>query len=81
MQFFGVMSFLSGIICMFLIYKEEIYFAQIMFAICMILFAISLIISLFEIQKSTNALELELSDMEGLDDGGIVDYIKKKLDK
>jgi len=80
MQFFGVMSFLFAIISMYLIYLDEMWFAHIAFAICVLLFALSLVISLLEIMRSTKALELELSDMEGLEEGGIVDYIKKKLD-
>jgi hypothetical protein len=34
-----------------------------------------------EIQLSTKALELELSDMEGLEDPTVIEYIKSKFDK
>ena len=78
MQFLGVMSFLFAISCMYLIYIDEMYFAEIAFALSIILFALSLIISLLEIQRSTKAMELELSDMEGLESEGFVDDIKKK---
>lgn len=80
MQFFGVMSFLSAIISMYSIYLDEINFANITFVICIFLFAISLVISLIEIMRSTKALELELSDMEGLEQDSLVGYLKKKLD-
>ena len=34
-----------------------------------------------KIQLSTKALELELSDMEGLEDPSVIEYIKKKFGK
>lgn len=80
MQFFGVTSFIVALVSMYLIYIEEMQAANITFAIAILLFALSLVLSLIEILQSTNALELELSDME--DDGadkGLVDYIKKHL--
>ena len=39
---------------------------------------VSLLISLVEIQISTRALEIELSDMEGLKDNTITDYFKTR---
>ena len=80
MQFFGVVSFLFCIICMYLIYINAPTGAHIFFALAMVAFIISLLLSLIEIIQSNKALELELSDMEGLEDPSIVDYIKKKLD-
>lgn len=80
MQFFGVTSFLFAIISMYAIYINEMKVANITFIICIVLFALSLIISLIEIQRSTKALELELGDMEGLKENNLVDYLKKKLD-
>jgi hypothetical protein len=44
-------------------------------------FSCSLALSLWEIQLSTKALELELSDMEGLEDPTVIEYIKSKFDK
>jgi ABC-type tungstate transport system permease subunit len=46
----------------------------------LILFTASLLVSLLEIHLSTKALELELSDIEGLEETGLVDYLKKKFD-
>lgn len=81
MQFLGVMSFLFSIVSMYLIYINDMDWARIMFATAIILFGSSLVLSLLEIQKSTKAIELELSDMEGLEDPSIVEYIKMKFDK
>lgn len=81
MQFFGVASFLFCLLCMYLIYINQISFANLFFALAMISFAFSLIISLIEIIQSTKALELELSDMEGLEDPSLVEYFKKRFDR
>lgn len=80
MQFLGVLSILTSIITMYLIYIERMTLAHFSFALSLIFFTISLIVSLFEIQISTKALELELSDIEGLEDSGLVEYLKKKFD-
>jgi hypothetical protein len=79
MQALGVLCFISCIICMYLIYIESMQWAHIMFAFSLISFVLSLCLSLVEIQKSTKALELELSDMEGLEDPSFVNYIKSKF--
>jgi hypothetical protein len=64
MQAFGICSFISCIFCMFFIYIEGALVAEILFAISLLFFIASLFTSLIEIQLSTKALELELSDME-----------------
>lgn len=64
MQAFGVLSFVFTVICMFLLFKEFLSWANIVFGLSLISLLISLIISLVEIQVSTKALNLELSDME-----------------
>lgn len=81
MQFFGVISFLLGMISMYLVYIEIFYYANLAFGLGMISFSISLVLSLVEILKSTRALELELSDMEGIKDDTLVEYIRKKFEK
>jgi hypothetical protein len=81
MQSFGVLSFVSCLLSMYCIYINVMMWADIFFAIAMLSFTISLIISLFEIVKSTKALELELSDMEGLEDPSLVQYIKSKFER
>ncbi|HWV71499.1 MAG TPA: DUF2721 domain-containing protein [Pseudosphingobacterium sp.] len=64
MQTYGVLSFVSCVICMFFIFMNWLFWAEMLFGLSLIFFTISLIISLIEIQKSTKALELELSSME-----------------
>lgn len=81
MQALGVLTFLSSILCMYLIYSELMIMAHWVFAISLFIFAASLSLSLLEIQLSTKAIELELSDIEGLDDPSVMEYIKKKLEK
>lgn len=66
MQLFGVFSFLLCVICMFLLFKGFTDAANWTFVISMVSLLISLGISLVEIQISTKALNLELSDMEGI---------------
>lgn len=81
MQTLGVISFLLAIVCMFLIYNNYLEAANIVFGLSLISFAFSLFLSLIEIQLSTKALELELSDMEGLSDPSVIDYIKRRFEK
>ncbi|MFC3197790.1 DUF2721 domain-containing protein [Parapedobacter deserti] len=81
MQAMGVLSFVTCILCMYCIYVEHDFLTELTFALSLLFFAVSLIISLLEIQVSNKALELELSDMEQSDESSLVGYIKKKLDK
>lgn len=64
MQAFGVLSFLLTVICMFLLFQEITFWANFVFGTSLFSLLISLMISLIEIQVSTKALHLELSDME-----------------
>ncbi|MCC5939787.1 MAG: DUF2721 domain-containing protein [Lunatimonas sp.] len=73
MQIFGVLSFLLCVACMFLLYQEINKAANIAFMASMLSLLVSLAISLSEIHISTNALNLELSDM--------VDVLSKKAGK
>ena len=81
MQALGVVTFLGCILCMYLIYVQFMLAANIVFAISLISFSASLLLSLLEIQLSTKAIELELSDMEGLEDPSVIEYFKKKFGK
>jgi hypothetical protein len=81
MQALGVVTFLGCILCMYLIYVQFMMAANVAFAISLISFSASLLLSLLEIQLSTKALELELSDMEGLEDPSVIEYFKKKFGK
>ena len=64
MQLFGVFSFLMCIVCMYLLFQGYTVAANWVFVASMLSLLISLMISLVEIQISTKALNLELSDME-----------------
>ncbi|MEM9326346.1 MAG: DUF2721 domain-containing protein [Bacteroidota bacterium] len=64
MQLTGVLSFFFCVLSMFLLFRDAVSYGQIVFGISLLLLLISLIISLREVQLSTKALELELSDME-----------------
>ena len=81
MQALGVVTFLGCILCMYLIYVQYMLAANVVFAISLLSFSASLLLSLLEIQLSTKALELELSDMEGLEDPSVIEYFKKKFGK
>ena len=67
MQGLGVFSFLLCVVCMYLIYSQNQEAARIIFGLSLLSLGSSLFISLVEIIKSTNAIELELSDVEELE--------------
>jgi hypothetical protein len=67
MQGLGVFSFLCCVACMYSIYRDWDKAAEYIFAISLLSLLASLVISLMEIIQSTNAIELELSDMEELE--------------
>ena len=64
MQLFGVMSLLLCVLAMFFIYLQIGEWGSLIFGVSLVLLLLSLIISVREIQLSTKALDLELSDME-----------------
>lgn len=64
MQILGVTSFVMSIATMYLIYIQQMVAARWIFAFALVLFMLSLIISLIEIIKSTESLEIELSDIQ-----------------
>jgi hypothetical protein len=64
MQAFGVISFFMCVLTMFFLYINYLIWAQTLFGISLLVLLLSLAISLIEINISTKALELELSDME-----------------
>jgi hypothetical protein len=81
MQWFSIVSFFLCVLCMFCIFGQWAMLANFLFAFSMICMLISLFLSLAEIQISTRALEIELSDIEELPSTGIMDYIKKRFEK
>lgn len=66
MQGLGALSFFCCVLCMYFIYRSWFEAANITFAAGMITLLASIVISFVEIQQSTRALELELSDIEEL---------------
>lgn len=78
MQGLGVFSFLLCVCTMYCIYVGVNAIAHILFATSMISLSVSLVFSLIEIIISTNALELELSDILDQDDESIVKELWKK---
>ncbi len=64
MQAFGVLSFFFCVLSMIFLFQEMEMAGKWVFGISLLLLLISLGISLREVQLSTNALEVELSDME-----------------
>jgi hypothetical protein len=67
MQFLGVFSFVCCVLTMYGIYEGWTKFVTYSFAVSLMSFLVSLILSLIEITQSTKALEWELSDMEELE--------------
>jgi Protein of unknown function (DUF2721) len=78
MQLLGVLSFLLAIVSMSLIYVQAVMWAEAVFASSLVVFACSLVLSMVELSQSTRSLEIELSDMEGLEDPGLMDYLRRK---
>jgi hypothetical protein len=81
MQTYGVAALLLSLLSMFFIFIQYQGVAKFIFATSLITFSISIFLSLIEIRLSTKAIELELSDMEGLEDPTVMDYLKKKFDR
>jgi hypothetical protein len=63
MQAFGIASMFSCVLCMFMIYAGLQTAGTIIFGAGLLLLMVSMALSLWEIQISVRALELELSDM------------------
>lgn len=66
MQALGVISFLFCVICMYCIFRGWEQASYWIFALSMLSFMLSLVLSLIEITLSMRALEVELKDMEEL---------------
>ena len=81
MQTYGVATLLLSIVSMFFIFIDYQAIAKTVFGISLVTFSISIFLSLIEIRLSTKAIELELSDMEGLEDPSVMEYLRKKFDR
>jgi len=71
MQSFGVLSFLCCVLCMYSIFRNWLLMAHWIFAASLICLLISIILSLIEINQSTRAISLQLSDIEELSKANI----------
>ena len=64
MQAYGVTSLLLCVVCMFVLFAGWVEVGKYIFGASLILMALSLALSLREIQVSVDALEVRLSDVE-----------------
>jgi hypothetical protein len=64
MQFWGILSILLCTVCMFVLFEGLRKLGTIIFSISIIAMTISLLISLWEIHLSVDALKLHLKDIE-----------------
>lgn len=64
MQALGVASFFGCVFCMFLLFFGLMLAAQSVFTLSLLLLMVSLGLSVWEIQMSVGALDLQLSDLE-----------------
>ncbi|MCC9606478.1 DUF2721 domain-containing protein [Blastopirellula sp. JC732] len=67
MQACGVLSLLLCTICMFVLFFDQVLVAKVTFGISLLLMALSLAISVYEIQISVDALNLQLRSLEDCD--------------
>jgi hypothetical protein len=81
MQTYGVASLLLSLLSMFFIFIQYQDIAKFIFAVSLLTFTVSILVSLLEIRLSTKAIELELSDMEGLEDPSVMEYLKKRFER
>lgn len=71
MQMMGALSFFCCVLSMYFIYRSWIDASHIIFAFGLITLLFSIVLSMIEIQQSTRALKLELSDIEELSGANI----------
>jgi hypothetical protein len=81
MQGFGILSFFCCVLCMYVIFRGMVSLSHIIFALSLIFLLTSIILSLMEINKSTKAIELELSDIEELNKSNIFSDMFRKDDE
>ena len=64
MQAFGVASLLLCVVCMFVLFLGWVEVGEWIFALSLVLMAVSLLLSFREIQVSVDALNIRLRDLE-----------------
>lgn len=67
MQMAGVFSFLLCTLSMFALFMSLELFGMVLFGISLISLSVSLVFSLWEVMISTNALNVQLQDIEALE--------------
>lgn len=63
MQTLGILSLFLCVLCMFLLYAKWLLIGEIIFGVSLIFLMISLSMSIWEIQISVRALNIQLSDL------------------
>ena len=61
---FGAVGFLFNLLTVFALYLDELFLARVIFGSCCLSMIVSIIFFIREIQISTNALKLHMSDMD-----------------
>lgn len=69
MQAVGVLSLIFCVLCMGLLFEEQVFVAKLAFGIALLLMVFSLTLSLAEIWISINALNMQLRDLEQRTEG------------
>lgn len=64
MQIFGALSFFFCVACMFLIFFEFMFLADVVFGISLVLLLISLGLLVYELQISINAINIQIEDFK-----------------
>jgi hypothetical protein len=65
MQAAAILSFLLSALSMFLIYVQWMFWANLLFGTSLLALIVSLMLSFIDVQLSTRALGIQLSDMRG----------------
>ena len=61
---FGAFGFLFNLLTVFALYLDELFLARVIFGSCCLSMIVSIVFFIREIQVSTNALNLHMSDMD-----------------
>ena len=61
---FGAFGFLFNMLTVFALYLDEVFVARVIFGSCCLSMIVSIVFFIREIQISTNALKLHMSDMD-----------------
>jgi hypothetical protein len=77
MQAFSILSFLLCVICMYTVFEGWAQLSTWIFGMSLFFLMVSIALSLVEINKSTTAIEVELSDIEELSKANIFTDIFK----